>query len=200
MCAVISIWQSFPTHIKVLYDCPYQMKNPHHIDMTIILWIIYRFILDSSQTLSYRYAKALWISYRSLTDTSWPLSYWYDHPLSYRNDWPTFVSRWWMTPHIDRIDDFSYWYDSQIPFGFITEISPLLSKWKHTDFFWIDFRVIVAKAHIDMTWGCRIDMMMTPLVSRWWWPLSYRNDFALLLRWFLLSYRDDYGVVLIWLR
>lgn len=199
MCAVISIWQSFPTHIKVLYDCPYQMKNPP----VISIWkSSYGFFIDffwihrrRSRIEMPNLMDLLWIPHGHIVAAVWLI--W---PPALRLIWFDSLSDWYdeMRPHFDMIDDLSYWYDSRIPFGFLTEISPLLSRWNHTDFLRILFRFLMDKAHIDMTRGCLIDMIGCPLSYR---DDSYRNDadsriemiLTLVLIWAPLSYRYDQG-------
>lgn len=153
-------------------------KSARHIDMKIILWIFYRFfqihLRRSRIDMPKPYGVIMDFSRthrgRCPIDMTPSLSDWYDKdPL---------VSRWWMT-HSFRYD---WWPVILIRF---------------TDSFWIHyrdislsyrdettqisyglfFRLMMGKAHIDMTQGCRIDMMMDALSLRWlvskWCGLSY---------------------------
>ena len=96
------------------------------------------------------------------------------------------ISIWLMTCHIDTIHRFLL--DS------LRRYLPLVSRWNHTDFLRIIFRLMMGKAHIDMTQGCRIDMIGCSLSYRddsYWNDVLSRIDMSLtlVLIWPPLSYR-----------
>lgn len=170
-------------------------KSARHIDMKIILWIFYRFFQIHRRRSRIGMPKPYGVIMdfsrthrgRCPIDMTPSLSDWYDkNPL---------VSRWWMT-HSFRYD---WWPVILIRF---------------TDSFWIHygdislsyrdettqisyglfFRLMMGKAHIDMTQGCRIDMIGCSLSYRddsYWNDVRSRIDMSLtlVLIWPPLSYR-----------